>query len=152
MKNFIKKFIAIVLVLCLCLAMAVQVFAKPDKDNGGGKDKDNGQTGVGQTAVHIHQAQGLGSEGDSVTISFNVVDENGQEKEAIYTGTIQGSKLTIDMENTENYFDLSNGPINATFVNNSTEEEGVFQITGKEGNDTAHGGKAQDKGLNNFNA
>ena len=149
MKNFIKKLIAIVLVLCLCLAMAVQVFAKPDKDNGGGKDKDNGQTGV-----FIHKAQGLGKNKEEVEITFKRTDEEGNEVDVTYKGTISGETLEIDLGTLENYFDLSNGPIDATFKNNTTGNEGVFQITGKEGNDTAHNPNAgeQDNGNNNFNA
>ena len=90
MAKKMRRMMALCIALALCIGlMTVPAFAK--------NDKNNGNTGTGQTQVHIHLKDNIGSNKDSVTI---IVD--GKE----YHGSIQGSKLEIEMDSTDNGFDF----------------------------------------------
>lgn len=97
-------------------------------------------TGTGQTQVHIHGVEGLAPNKSEVVI---IVD--GKE----YTGTLQGSKLTIEMDSTDNGFDF--GADESMDVGYRVgDQTGTLTLTHKEGNGT-NIGKEHDQGLNNFN-
>lgn len=99
--------------------------------------------GVGQTQIHIHMKdEKIGENKDSITI---VVD--GQE----YQGVINGSKIEIEMNTTENGFNFAkNESLDIDYYNNSDGTNGTITITHKEGNgNNIH--NEHDKGLNNFN-
>lgn len=135
MANKIRKVATVCMVLALCISMmTVPAFA----DNN--KDKDN--TGTGQTQVHIHLNGTIGSNKDDVTI---IVGDNE------YHGSIQGSKLEIEMDTTDNGFDFGKDEsMDVGFKNNTTGETGTLTLTHKEGNGN-NIGKEHDNGLNNFN-
>jgi len=138
MKKSAKKVLVMVVTIILTLSvLSTTAFAK------------------GKTSVSIHNADGLGSNNDSITISYEITNEDGTTSSVSHTGTVKGGKLDIDMETEDNYFDLSGGNVTVSYTNNSTGESGTFEISGKEGNDTSHNGKKkneQDNGKNNFNA
>ena len=139
-----RKLITLCIALAMCIsAMTVTAFAGNDKDKDKDKGNGNGNTGTGQTQVHIHfQGEGnVGGNKDSITI---IVGENQ------YTGSVQGSKLEIEMGSTDNGFDFgANESMEVGYKNNKTGETGTIIMTHKEGN----GGnidKEHDNGLNNF--
>ena len=130
MAKMMRKVLALCMMLALCIGMmAVPAFA------------DNGN-GTGQTQIHIHLDGNIGDNKDSVTI---IVD--GKE----YHGSIQGSKLKIEMNTTDNGFDFAQGEsMDVNFVNNNNGSTGTLTLTHKEGNGN-NIDKEHDKGLNNFN-
>jgi len=124
---------------CMALALFISMIAVPAF---AANDKKDDHTGTGQTQVHIHLEGTIGGNKDSVTI---IVD--GKE----YHGSIQGSKLEIEIEDTDNGFNFDKGEsMDVEFKNNSTGESGTLTLTHKEGNGT-NIDKEHDKGLNNFN-
>ena len=124
MAKKMRKLITLCIALAMCIsAMTVTAFAGNDKDKDKDKGNGNGNTGTGQTQVHIHfQGEGnVGGNKDSVTI---IVGENQ------YTGSVQGSKLEIEMGSTDNGFDFgANESMEVGYKNNKTGETGTIILT-----------------------
>ena len=137
MAKKMRKMFALCMALALCVSMlAATVFASNENSNG------QGNTGTGQTQVHIHLDGSIGSNKDDVSI---IVGDNE------YHGSIQGSKLEIEMDSTDNGFDFGKDEsMDVGFKNNTTGETGTLTLTHKEGNGN-NIGKEHDEGLNNFN-
>ena len=131
MAKKMRKLAAMCMALVLLVAMmAIPAFAKND------------DPGTGQTQVHIHLDGSIGENKDSVTI---IVGENE------YQGSVQGSKLEIEMGTTENGFDFGAGEsMEVGYRNNNDGTTGTITLTHKEGNGN-NIGKEHDNGLNNFN-
>lgn len=128
MAKNLRKVISTVIVLALLIGvMSVTALAAPGN-------------GTGQTQVHIHGVAGIAPNKSEVVI---IVD--GKE----YPGTLQGSKLTIEMDSTDNGFDF--GADESMDVEyRAGDQTGTLTLTHKEGNGN-NIGKEHDKGLNNFN-
>lgn len=126
MAKNLRKVISPVIVLALLISvMSVSALAA---------------TGTGQTQVHIHGVGGIAPNKSEVII---IVD--GQE----YAGTLQGSKLTIEMDSTDNGFDFAKGE-SMDVEYRAGDQTGTLTLTHKEGNGN-NIGKEHDQGLNNFN-
>ena len=143
MAKMMRKITVLCMVLVFCIGiMTLPVLAA---NNGNGKENGNGNgnTGTGQTQVHIHMQDGnVGSNGDDVTLIVG-------DKE--YEGNIQGSKLNIEMDSTDNGFDFgADESMEVSYKNNTTGETGTITLTHKEGNGNNIGSE-HDNGLNNFN-
>jgi len=126
-KNMRKIIVTITTLALLIGLMSVSALAAPGN-------------GTGQTQVHIHGVEGLAPNKSEVVI---IVD--GKE----YSGTLQGSKLTLEMDSTDNGFDF--GKDESMEVGYRVgDETGTLTLTHKEGNGN-NVGKEHDEGLNNFN-
>ena len=132
-KKIMRSLMAVLACMAIVLsALQVPAYAK----------KDDKKTGTGQTQVHIHKVGQLGGNGTMVTI---YVDGNA------YSGPISGSKLTLEMNSTDNGFDFPKGGSMDVRYSVETGETGTLTLTHKEGNGNNIKDE-HDQGLNNFNA
>ena len=128
--KMMKKILATLLALTLMFSLtSVAVSAKKEDT-----------TGTGQTQVHIHGVGDIGKNKDKVTI---IVGENR------YEGELQGSKLEIEIDSTDNGFDFDKGESMDIQYEIEGGGKGTITITHQEGNGT-NIGKEHDEGLNNF--
>ena len=136
-KNLVKGIVA----ACAALVLMVNILF-PTVASAKNENKKNGNTGVGQTQVHIHHVSGITANKGSVTITM--------EDGATYSGILTGSTLTIEMNSTDNGFDIAKGESLTVPYATADGKTGMLTITHKEGN----GDKIKDEhdqGLNNFN-
>ena len=143
MAKMMRKITVLCMVLVFCIGIMTLPVLAANNGNGKGNGNGNGNTGTGQTQVHIHMQDGnVGSNGDDVTLIVG-------DKE--YEGNIQGSKLNIEMDSTDNGFDFgADESMEVSYKNNKTGETGTITLTHKEGNGNNIGNE-KDEGLNNFN-